>query len=91
MLTHKFPYIVVLGPYFGCFGSLMGHYFTKNVSLLGPYLKAWGSLLVLDAVLLMKEIGEFDAVFRLQACSIFFKMAVKIMRISLCGATETSA
>ena len=27
-----------------------GPYFTKNGSLLGPYLKAWGSLLVLEAV-----------------------------------------
>ena len=51
MLTHKFSYIVVLGPYFGCWGSLLGPYFTKNGSLLGPYLKAWGSLLVLEAVL----------------------------------------
>ena len=39
-----------MGPYFGCWGSLLGSYFTKNGSLLGPYLKAWGSLLVLEAV-----------------------------------------
>ena len=47
MLTHKLSYIVVLGPYFDYWGSLLGPYFTKKM---GPYLKAWGSLLVLEAV-----------------------------------------
>ena len=47
MLTHQFSYILVLGPYFGCWGSLLGPYFTKKR---GPYPKGWGSLLVLEAV-----------------------------------------
>ena len=42
---------MVLGPYYGCSGSLLGPTFhKKNGSLLGPYLKAWGSLLVLETV-----------------------------------------
>ena len=49
--TRYISEIIVLGPYFGCWGSLLGPYFTKNGSLLGPYFKAWGSLLVWVAVL----------------------------------------
>ena len=30
MFTHCYSYILVLGPYFGCFGSLLGPYFTKK-------------------------------------------------------------
>ena len=42
MLTHKFPYVVVLGPYFDCWGSLLGPYCTKKWVLIGSLSQSLG-------------------------------------------------
>ena len=42
MLTHKFSYIVVLGPYFGYWVSLLGPYSTKKWVLIGSLPQSLG-------------------------------------------------